>query len=294
MQILIKSIATITYQEPSRINITLKFDSPQYTLLQYFNGAWQSVMPEVMSSICRSLFNDEPEMRFQYQMGLNVINTASTSKLDPINHDPDRPCLWTAEDIFTLSPKIQENTSITTEKGLCDDLHRLQNLLGWTDGYNIMDEFKRLRFNDNLWSVVDLNEDFNLSPTYAERFVIPKSLLGSGGSSKNGASTSRSDSVKMFMKQLVTFRASQRFPIISWKSPEGGLVILRSSQPMVGIMGTRGAEDEMYVRTVLNTAAKECRRPNVTPMLAATALPSPMAVEAEVEKIQVYSKFDIA
>jgi hypothetical protein len=41
------------------------------------------------------------------------------------------------------------------------------------------------------------------------------------------------------MKQLVAFRSNRRFPIVCWRSPKTGHVLMRSSQPMVGFLGAR-------------------------------------------------------
>lgn len=114
-------------------------------------------------------------------------------------------------------------------------------------------------------SVATLNEDFELSPTYPKHFIMPTGFLQQGGSfplrdhTVKGASTAASrytgsqhevsnpgspSSIQSYgsnacIKQMASFRSNKRFPIVCWRSPANGLVLMRSSQPMVGFLGTR-------------------------------------------------------
>ncbi|KAF8982117.1 Myotubularin- protein 3 [Entomortierella lignicola] len=203
-------------------------------------------------------------------MGLSMIDEESNSNVE--TKKDYRASLWTGEGIFALSDKTHSNKMTEDRSGSKAEDHRLQRILGWTDAYNIFDEYKRLKFDESLWSVANLNEDFELSPTYPERFIMPNSFLDTPiaahsqqSSAFNMAQLSNSSAC---IKQLAAYRASKRFPLVCWKTPEAGLVLMRSSQPMVGFRGTRGAEDELYIRTVLNTAANESRRSNHTPKIA--------------------------
>lgn len=51
--------------------------------------------------------------------------------------------------------------------------------------------------------------------------------------------TSSPEARKDRLQKLVSFRSNARFPMISWKSPRSGLMLMRSSQPMVGLLGAR-------------------------------------------------------
>lgn len=51
--------------------------------------------------------------------------------------------------------------------------------------------------------------------------------------------TSSPEARKDRLQKLVSFRSNARFPMISWKSPRSGLMLMRCSQPMVGILGAR-------------------------------------------------------
>ncbi|KAF9995630.1 hypothetical protein BGZ79_010688 [Entomortierella chlamydospora] len=277
IQIALGTIATIALQEPHRIIITLKFDSPQFTILQHPPGS--PVVAEVMSNLCRLVFNIETRLRFPYQMGSSIVGDGRNSKAKTKDDGPVNASLWTAEEIFTLSPKIHNNATTKNRNASISEDHHLRKILGWTDGYDILNEFKRLQFDETQWSVVNLNEDFELSPTYPERFIMPNAFLDSGNDLRHPgtryssqqdytSSSPQPDSPSACIKQLVAFRSNKRFPIVCWKSPETGLILMRSSQPMVGFLGSRGAEDELYIRTVLNTAARERRRSHVTAKFA--------------------------
>ncbi|KAG0012909.1 hypothetical protein BGZ81_001315 [Podila clonocystis] len=69
------------------------------------------------------------------------------------------------------------------------------------------------------------------------------------------------------LQKLASFRSNARFPMISWKSPRSGLMLMRCSQPMVGLLGARGPEDELYIRLILETAAEEHSRSASNPKL---------------------------
>ncbi|KAG0202885.1 hypothetical protein BGX28_004730 [Mortierella sp. GBA30] len=142
--------------------------------------------------------------------------------------------LWTAEGIFDLSSDIQDGEADFRIDELAKEESRQSAQLGWDGGYNIHLEFERLGFNTSLWSIARVNADFELSPTYPESFAMPSSFLGNSSS----ANTPPCDTVHM----------SRSTP----SSPH-----LRYS-------------DEMYIRTVLSTAARECqrtKRPRVIPKL---------------------------
>jgi myotubularin-related protein 3/4 len=54
----------------------------------------------------------------------------------------------------------------------------------------------------------------------------------------------------MQTKNITTFRSSKLFPAVVWRSKINGAVIARSSQPNVGLLGWRLAEDELLIKTI--------------------------------------------
>ncbi|KAF9948973.1 Myotubularin- protein 3 [Mortierella alpina] len=270
LQVALGSIASITLLE-HRITLALKFDSPQYIISQPTHGP--PAIVEVVSILRRLVFNEETRTRFPYQMGQSVLHQQQGSK---VAIAVDRGILWTAEDIFNVPLDRIDSGQDYRIEGLSAKESQQRARLGWTGGYDILQEFDRLGFDPSLWSVARINAGFGLSPTYPERFIMPSSFLANGTSShsptpgpthhpqraspaslQSASSMEQEEDTDICLSQLAGFRSSKRFPIICWKSPESGLVLLRSSQPMVGFLGARGLQDELYIRTVLSTAAKE-------------------------------------
>jgi len=60
--------------------------------------------------------------------------------------------------------------------------------------------------------------------------------------------------------QLVSrFRSKCRIPVLSWMHPASGAAILRCSQPLLGITGSRNADDErlMEVAATMNVDSQD-------------------------------------
>jgi len=93
-------------------------------------------------------------------------------------------------------------------------------------------EFRRMKFDNKMWRLSDANEKFELCPTYPDTFIIPNCMT-----------------VEQ-MKKITTFRSSKRFPAVVWRSKVNGAVIARSSQPNVGLLGWRLAEDELLIKAI--------------------------------------------
>ncbi|CAG8717576.1 27015_t:CDS:2 [Gigaspora margarita] len=135
-------------------------------------------------------------------------------------------------------------------------------------------------FGEKAWMNRFLNElviwaGLKVSPTYPQDFILPTQLLKETLTNLNSSSTysnlsnasietqptvssqatSDSQSGSAFFENLAKFRSRGRFPIICWK--KGHNVLMRSGQPMVGFLGSRGLEDETLMREVLSTVDEE-------------------------------------
>eukprot|EP01006_Ploeotia_vitrea_P031533 TRINITY_DN63874_c0_g1_i1.p1 TRINITY_DN63874_c0_g1~~TRINITY_DN63874_c0_g1_i1.p1 ORF type:complete len:1121 (+),score=591.58 TRINITY_DN63874_c0_g1_i1:188-3364(+) len=101
------------------------------------------------------------------------------------------------------------------------------------DGWNVYDveaEFRRQgALMSGKWVLSDVNHDFVYSPTYPARLVLP-------------AAMSRDEIIS-----LGKFRSKARIPVLSYQHWRGGAVILRASQPKVGITQKRSAADERFM-----------------------------------------------
>ena len=80
------------------------------------------------------------------------------------------------------------------------------------------------------WTTSSVNSLFKLNPTYPELLVVPRSI---------------SDSA---LKKIAKFRGRARIPVVTWKRPTDTQVLMRSSQPCVGLVSTRCHEDEVLLR----------------------------------------------
>eukprot|EP01133_Synstelium_polycarpum_P007799 gene7799-9149_t len=93
----------------------------------------------------------------------------------------------------------------------------------------VPDYSKLYCFSNN---VTTFNSDYYQSPTYPKLFVVPKKI---------------SDQDLM---NVVSFRSKGRIPAMVWKSPHDHPVIVRCSQPVIGVTGRRCLEDEKLIEAV--------------------------------------------
>lgn len=99
-------------------------------------------------------------------------------------------------------------------------------------------ELARLRFDlQGAWRVSKANQDHKLCPTYPQEILLPASI---------------SDSV---LEKVAQFRSARRIPAVVWRNTANGAVLARCSQPEVGWLGWRSAEDEELVRAVAESCA---------------------------------------
>jgi myotubularin-related protein 3/4 len=99
-------------------------------------------------------------------------------------------------------------------------------------------ELARLRFDlQGAWRVSLANTDHKLCPTYPQEILLPASI---------------SDSV---LEKVAQFRSQRRIPAVVWRNTANGAVLARCSQPEVGWLGWRSAEDEELVRAVAEACA---------------------------------------
>jgi hypothetical protein len=92
-------------------------------------------------------------------------------------------------------------------------------------------EVSRQRFDLQVaWRVSKINADHKLCPTYPEEILVPHSV---------------SDAE---LEKVASFRTSRRIPSVVFRHVGTGAVLARCSQPEVGLLGWRSAEDEKLVR----------------------------------------------
>jgi hypothetical protein len=103
--------------------------------------------------------------------------------------------------------------------------------------YNPRTEFARqgVGSRTRAWRFTDINRDYNFSPTYPAKLVVPTRI---------------SDSVLAYAAK---YRSKARIPALSYLHWANQASITRSSQPMVGIKGNRSAQDERLVECIFTS-----------------------------------------
>uniref|UniRef100_F1KTD4 phosphatidylinositol-3,5-bisphosphate 3-phosphatase n=1 Tax=Ascaris suum TaxID=6253 RepID=F1KTD4_ASCSU len=96
------------------------------------------------------------------------------------------------------------------------------------------DDFDRLCFDPEHWRISDANTNFDLCETYPQKVIVPKSL---------------SDEE---LRAASEGRFLNRFPAVVWRCKEKETVLLRSSQPRVGLFSYRYPQDERILECVRN------------------------------------------
>ncbi|XP_032558090.1 myotubularin isoform X3 [Chiroxiphia lanceolata] len=99
---------------------------------------------------------------------------------------------------------------------------------GWMV-YNPMSEYRRQGLPNERWRVTFINEHYGLCDTYPALLVVPYNATDED------------------LKKVAAFRSRNRIPVLSWIHPETQAVIMRCSQPLVGMSGKRNKDDERYL-----------------------------------------------
>uniref|UniRef100_A0A8C6GPX2 Myotubularin n=1 Tax=Mus spicilegus TaxID=10103 RepID=A0A8C6GPX2_MUSSI len=108
------------------------------------------------------------------------------------------------------------------------------NVDGWTV-YNPVEEYRRQGLPNHHWRISFINKCYELCETYPALLVVPYR-------------TSDDD-----LRRIATFRSRNRLPVLSWIHPENKMVIMRCSQPLVGMSGKRNKDDEKYLDVIRET-----------------------------------------
>ncbi|XP_035531523.1 myotubularin-like, partial [Morone saxatilis] len=99
---------------------------------------------------------------------------------------------------------------------------------GW-NVYKPMEEFRRQGLPNNKWRVTFINKNYELCDTYPTVLAVPFK------------------SKEEDLRRVAAFRSRARIPVLSWIHRENQAVIVRCSQPLVGMSGKRNKDDERYL-----------------------------------------------
>ncbi|XP_028415229.1 myotubularin-related protein 3-like [Dendronephthya gigantea] len=98
---------------------------------------------------------------------------------------------------------------------------------------DFLHEYKRMGFEkDPAWKITEINSKFKLCSSYPKLHIVPGNITDEK------------------LENIAKFRSSNRFPSAVWRHSENGSVIVRCSQPEVGMLYWRCADDEYYLKTL--------------------------------------------
>lgn len=99
-------------------------------------------------------------------------------------------------------------------------------------------EVERLKFSlHGAWRISQINKDYRMCPSYPPQLLVPACI---------------SDEI---LETVAKFRSSKRIPAVVWRHVNNGAVIARSSQPEVGWLGWRSAEDEDLLKALADACS---------------------------------------
>ncbi|KAG9291047.1 hypothetical protein G9A89_012919 [Geosiphon pyriformis] len=270
---------------PIQITISLKF-SPSKYLFKFskpkltpntgnfinFRTTATSLCEEFVTILKRFVYPTSMENVFAFKMGEAVLQK-NQDKITEIQETKPKVKLSRKlsleeqifDDLFGGSSSSDEENDEVEAKGIDENVYRRAHILGWSRGYRIQKEFERMKMNLDSWCIASVNDDFSLSPTYPQDFILPSKILKTASSTELDITQNSfpglnlnspiSQPPSMFFRNLARFRSRGRFPVICWK--KGHHVLMRSGQPMTGFLGSRGLEDELLMREVLRAVNEE-------------------------------------
>ncbi|XP_006003301.1 myotubularin-related protein 9-like [Latimeria chalumnae] len=142
------------------------------------------------------------------------------------------------EECLNVASSIEALSSLDSASVMYPFFHRPLDMAlkeGW-DLYSPEQEFTCMACPTDFWRLSYVNKDFSVCSTYPSAVIVPQNI-------DDGS-----------LKKSARFRQGGRFPILSYYHKKNGMVILRSSQPLVGANGRRCKEDEVLLSSALNQA----------------------------------------
>ncbi|XP_033876725.3 myotubularin isoform X2 [Acipenser ruthenus] len=121
---------------------------------------------------------------------------------------------------------------------------------GW-NVYNAILEYQRQGLPNNKWRITFVNKQYELCDTYPTILMVPFKATDED------------------LRKVSAFRSRNRIPVVSWIHPVNQAVIMRCSQPLVGMSGKRNKDDERYLDTIREANGQTAKltiydaRPNV-------------------------------
>ncbi|XP_072313561.1 myotubularin-related protein 9 isoform X2 [Eucyclogobius newberryi] len=98
--------------------------------------------------------------------------------------------------------------------------------------------FRETKGLTSLWRLSTVNRDYSVCPSYPPSVIVPKCI-------DDGT-----------LKKVAKFRQGGRFPVLCYYHQKNGMVIMRSSQPLIGANRKRCGEDERLLQAVIGSSDK--------------------------------------
>uniref|UniRef100_A0A1I8AAK2 Myotubularin phosphatase domain-containing protein n=1 Tax=Steinernema glaseri TaxID=37863 RepID=A0A1I8AAK2_9BILA len=133
---------------------------------------------------------------------------------------------------FQVAHRLQKPTWLRSSEGSIYGL----------DLPELQEEIERLGFGDS-WRISTANEDFGISASYPQHFLVPKQI---------------SDN---FLFSAAPGRFLGRVPAAVWRHPRSGAILLRSSQPVISLLGNSYDEDVALLDACRRTAGGSSQSP---------------------------------
>ncbi|KAB0398164.1 hypothetical protein E2I00_012356, partial [Balaenoptera physalus] len=156
----------------------------------------------------------------------------------PLAHSLNKRCLWDNQVWVSGGPVATKTWSSGLGRGL---FGRLAVIIGiFIDATKIAgrenySENRGAGLPNHHWRITFINKCYELCDTYPALLVVPYRASDDD------------------LRRVATFRSRNRIPVLSWIHPENKTVIVRCSQPLVGMSGKRNKDDEKYLDVIRET-----------------------------------------
>lgn len=92
--------------------------------------------------------------------------------------------------------------------------------------------------NNDTWKITRMNERYEVCDSYPAVWAVPAAVTDDG------------------IRACASFRARGRLPVLSWLHARHQAAVARAAQPLVGVAGRRGKDDERYIQLVMDANAQ--------------------------------------
>ncbi|CAA88884.2 Phosphatidylinositol-3,5-bisphosphate 3-phosphatase MTMR3 [Caenorhabditis elegans] len=153
-----------------------------------------------------------------------------------------RPQDWTSKN--TDNPMQSLNAFAWKFSEAVDELDRDGKLPSWLlRADSVAQEITHIDFNrlgmSEHFQISSVNENFEVCPTYPEKIIVPKGITDDD------------------IRKGAPYRSIGRFPAVIWRCRKTRAVLMRSSQPQVGILSWRNPTDEKIIEEAVKASRIE-------------------------------------